>query len=544
MTWYGSPASLRRRFSLLALAAGVLCGAAACDDPARTDPVAAVELTAPSTFLDVGQTLTLSVTLKDASGQALTGRRVSWSSSNQVVATVEEGVVTGRTPGKATITAAAGGKEARVEVTVEPPVSRVTVEPDSFFLVVGNTVKIQAPVADHLANALARILAVPRDAAGGVMLGHSLRFRSSDPAVATVSDSGEVRGVAPGRTTIEVVAGAAAGRLHLTVERPYTLTYLGTLPGLEHSQARAINELGQVAAVSWTGQSTSRRAFVWENGRVTPLNLLTGTEPGSQLEDAVAINELGQVAGLLRAGNTQSVFLWRNGQTVLAPFPGARGQVTDLNDRGEIVGFWMDDFCTRNCRGGGFLVRNGQLTHLSNYGLLRIHPNAVNEAGQITGVIFRAGAGTESGRAFFLESESAPITFLPTNEVASQGLDLDAQGRVYGGDLVSSGTIRAFRWSQGGAPAYLGALRGGTVSHARRANNRGVAVGDSNCPGCPSSVPVLYRDGMVVRVNDLFAAGDWSFEGVTDINDRGQIVGYGRHVRTGATGALLLTPPQ
>jgi uncharacterized protein YjdB len=58
----------------------------------------------------VGQTTQLSVDLRDASGMALTGRVVIWSTSNAQVATVtSQGVVTAIAPGSAIISAAIVG---------------------------------------------------------------------------------------------------------------------------------------------------------------------------------------------------------------------------------------------------------------------------------------------------------------------------------------------------------------------------------------------------------------------------------------------------
>jgi uncharacterized membrane protein len=528
----------------LVLALGALPAAlAGCDDPAGSGPaVAAVDVTAPDTRVAVGQTLQLGIAVRDAGGAELTGSRVAWSSSNEGVATVSAaGLVTGRAPGSATITATSGGKQDQVEVAVDPAVARVTLEPDSFFLVVGNTVAVQPPSADNLANARARILAVPRDAAGGVMLGVPVRFSTSSAAVATVSDSGVVRGISPGTATITARAGGAEGRLTVTVERAWTLTYLGTLPGLPESRAMGINAQGQVTGWSSAANTTQdapagSRGWVWQNGALTEL-----TVPGKTglTVAPVAINDRGQVGGMVAATDGAFVALWENGVPTLAPSPG--GQAYDLNERGEMVGGWRSSFCTRNCGGGWWIFRNGTVREPGNQGFLRILPEAINDAGQIAGTVFERQPGTESTRAFLLESDSAALTLLPTSAVASQAHDIDARGRVVGQDNVDG--YRAFIWTRGGAPVHLGRLPGGFIAVATDVNSQGVAIGRSNCAGCTDALPVLFRGSAAVRIEDLFAAGDWVVREVTDINDRGQIVGWGTHRTTGVRGALLLTPP-
>jgi len=84
-----------------------------------TVSVASVTIAPTSVSQAVGATKQFSVTLKDASGNVLTGRTVSWSSSNSAVATVSAtGLEKGITSGSATITATSAGKSAAAVVTV------------------------------------------------------------------------------------------------------------------------------------------------------------------------------------------------------------------------------------------------------------------------------------------------------------------------------------------------------------------------------------------------------------------------------------------
>lgn len=527
----------------LALALGALPAAlAGCDDPARSEPVAAVDVTASDTRLAVGQTLQLAIAVRDAGGEEIAGRQVTWTSSNEAVATVANGQVTGRAPGSVTITASAGGKQDQVELAVDPAAARVTLEPDTFRLVVGNTVAIQPPTGDALANARARVLAVPRDASGGVMLGVPVRFTTSSAAVATVSDSGVVRGVAPGTVTIIARAGGAEGRLTLIVERPYTLTYLGTVGGLPQSRATGINEAGQVVGYSTTITPADEavngaRGWIWQNGALTEVTVSGRTVFGVA---PLAINDRGQIGGFVSAAGGPFVALWDGGQATLASVTG--GSIFGgMNERGEIVGGWRAQLCTRNCSGGGWIFRAGTVREISNQGQLRIFPEGIDDTGRIAGTLFTVQSGTESSRAFVMQNDSAPATFLPTNAIASEAHDIDSQGRVVGQDLVDG--YRGFLWTPGGALVHFGRLGGGFIAVATDVNDQGAAVGRSNCEGCTGFLPVLFRGATVTRIEDLFVAGDWVWETSTDINNRGQIVGVGTHRTTGARGALLLTPP-
>lgn len=70
---------------------------------------------APSGSINVGDTVTLSASVSPSNA---TNKTVTWSTSDESVATVENGVVTAVGAGTATITATAGGKSANVEITV------------------------------------------------------------------------------------------------------------------------------------------------------------------------------------------------------------------------------------------------------------------------------------------------------------------------------------------------------------------------------------------------------------------------------------------
>ena len=86
-------------------------------------PVASVALTPGSATLNVAGAQQLAVVLKDAAGNTLTGRTVSWTSSTPGVATVSgAGLATAVTSGSATITATSEGKSGTAAITVPAPV--------------------------------------------------------------------------------------------------------------------------------------------------------------------------------------------------------------------------------------------------------------------------------------------------------------------------------------------------------------------------------------------------------------------------------------
>jgi Domain of unknown function (DUF1929)/Bacterial Ig-like domain (group 2) len=90
--------------------------------------VAWVEVAPATAILASGGTVQLTATPRDATGQPLTGRTVTWSTSAPLVATVSAtGLVTGLAVGSATITATSDGKRGTAGVTVSS-LSRSAVE--------------------------------------------------------------------------------------------------------------------------------------------------------------------------------------------------------------------------------------------------------------------------------------------------------------------------------------------------------------------------------------------------------------------------------
>ena len=169
-----------------------------------TVPVASVTVSPATASVAVGQTLQLTATPKDSTGTALTGRSVTWVSSNPGVATVSSnGLVTSGAVGTATITATSEGKAGSAAVTVTPvPVASVAVAPATASLTVGQT---------------AQLTATPKDSAGTALTGRTVTWASSNTSMATVSSSGLVKGVAAGPATITATSEGKAGTAAVTV---------------------------------------------------------------------------------------------------------------------------------------------------------------------------------------------------------------------------------------------------------------------------------------------------------------------------------------
>ena len=168
-------------------------------------PVASIALTPASATLQRNMTTTFAATLKDASGNVLTGRTISWSSSDTTIARVSRsGMVTAINLGAAVITATSEGKSASAPVTVATgPVDHIVISPSSIDnLRVGRTTQL---------------LATAVDANGDTIAGAAFTWHSNSTYVATVSSTGRVTGVHSGTTTITAAFSGKTGSVSVRV---------------------------------------------------------------------------------------------------------------------------------------------------------------------------------------------------------------------------------------------------------------------------------------------------------------------------------------
>lgn len=179
--------------------------AAACTESVPPVPIATIQLGPQFDSLEVGATKTdWVVILRDAAGQEITGRPLSWESNNLGVATVDAstGVVTGISNGLADITVRSGGKSASSTVRVITPVLSIVATPDSFDLPLTQT----------------RTINVALVGPGGVAVtGRVITWASSSPGVAVVSATGVVTAVGQGTATIVISAGTRQANVRVRV---------------------------------------------------------------------------------------------------------------------------------------------------------------------------------------------------------------------------------------------------------------------------------------------------------------------------------------
>ena len=218
-----------------------------------------------ATLMSLGETVQLTATVLDQNGQPVADAVVTWSSSDEAVATVSgQGLVTAVKKGTATITGRSGSASATTTVTVMQSVDSIAIGPSSVTLMsLGETVQLTATVLDQNGQPVADAV---------------VTWSSSDEAVATVSGQGLVTAVKKGTATITGRSGSASATTTVTVMQSVDSIAIGpssvTLMSLGETvqlTAKVLDQNGQPvadAAVSWSS-SDEAVAKVSNQGLVT-----------------------------------------------------------------------------------------------------------------------------------------------------------------------------------------------------------------------------------------------------------------------------------
>ena len=172
---------------------------ATCAVTVVATPVTSVTLDKTTASLKAGETVTLTATVKPDDA---TDKTVTWSTSDASVATVNNGVVTAKKVGAATITAKAGDKSATCAITVEPtPVTGITLDNASVTLKEGQEIQLTATVE-------------PVDATD-----KTVTWSSNKSEVATVDNTGKVKAIKEGSAIITAKAGDKTATCVISVSK-------------------------------------------------------------------------------------------------------------------------------------------------------------------------------------------------------------------------------------------------------------------------------------------------------------------------------------
>lgn len=274
-------------------------------------------------------------------------------------------------------------------------------------------------------------------------------------------------------------SGQIAGGAQYLRESNGTLTSLGqTAAGL------GINNLGDVVGYDNFGES----ALLYKANKVLDLGAL----PGSTYSKAVAANDFDQLVGFANGPDGRHPFLYSYSDGLWTDLSDTAGDqdvlnsALGINDSAQVVGF-------------GYFS-DGQHAYLYQSGT----------ATELRDLVPPSGSGLGAN---------------------TPGLAINDAGQVVGeGKNEDTGALNAFLFSNGGY-TDLGTLPGQATSTANAINDLGQVVGtsyNSNTAFNNDSHAFLYSQGQMTDLNVFLPVGSgWVLQSATDINDHGQVIGYG-----------------
>ncbi len=284
-------------------------------DPPPPPAVGSVELEPGTVNLAVRQTSQLVATVRAADGAALTGRTVSWTTADAAIATVgESGLVTAIAPGEVQVTATSEGKAASAAVTVSAePVATVEVTPSPASVAVGQT---------------GQLAAVAKSAGGVELVGRPVSWATGDPALAIVSQTGVVTGMAVGEVTITATSEGKSGSSRVTVSAVSVATVAVT-PATSSIATGATVELTATAKDA-DGATLAGRAPTWSTSNaavatVSTAGKVTGAGPGTATITATIEGKTGTASITVTQAAVASVTIAPSAPTVTV---GQRVQLT------------------------------------------------------------------------------------------------------------------------------------------------------------------------------------------------------------------------
>ena len=298
---------------------------------------------------------------------------------------------------------------------------------------------------------------------------------------------------------------------------------LGAL-GPRGSVALTVNNRGDVGGYSaWEPPGEPGNwyfhPFLWRNGTMTDLGTHLGNPPGRSFNQASVIND----QGIAVVTGYEGVHLWRDGTLTSLGF---RASANDINRSGDFVGAISTGNGT-----APYVYRDGSVRPLPTEGGVLSGANAINGKGVIVGVTHRPDTFTTRG---FIYRDGAMTMLGTLGGQGSTATDVNNRGVVVGHAQDAAGVWKAFI-DDGAGMRMLSNLPAGN-SNAVAIDDRGVVLVESDHGA------FLWDAGEIRWLADFAAvkAAGWARLFPIDMNDRGDIVGWGWKPGDGAEHGFLL----
>jgi hypothetical protein len=178
--------------------------------------VRSITILPPPDALETGDSFTLVAMLRGERGVLLPGRRVEWATDTPEVLRIDgaQGVATAVAPGSARLTGTCEGVAAALQVQVAPPAEDADPQPRTRVA----AIQLSAPPKSVKAGDSFVLTATPVDYRGGVLLGHTVQWSTSDVGVAVVTANGWVATLGQGPVVLQATCNEASASVRFDVE--------------------------------------------------------------------------------------------------------------------------------------------------------------------------------------------------------------------------------------------------------------------------------------------------------------------------------------
>ena len=317
------------------------------------------------------------------------------------------------------------------------------------------------------------------------------------------------------------------------------MTDIGTTGG--YTQGFGINNLGHVTGTSDTGEGN--HTFYWNGTEMKDLGTFWTQAFGSSGSSiGYAVNNQGEIVGISSTFYGYAGFYWdptrvdgNMGAVQLngiyytygaGSMPNTQGDVRSINAQGHFAGTIADTTSSpdRACYWNGsrnVLLKDPEKGDLSEaYG--------INDTDVVVGHVSNTACYWDGSGIHYIGQD---------DWYDSRARDINNSSHIVGYvGYGYYGSAHAFLWD-GENFIDIHDAKVGSGSIANAINNQGQIVGVSR-----SKDALYWENGEAYALDDLLdGSGDgWDLVGAMDINDAGQITGYGLY--NGSTRAFLLTP--
>lgn len=214
-----------------------------------------------------------------------------------------------------------------------------------------------------------------------------------------------------------------------------TYSDLGDLLNSNHVDPSGVNDLGQICGYTNNSSTGPLRAFLWENGSISAIQLPLG-------ENSIArdINNVSQVVGWMGPAfgptHYSEAFLWQAGDTISLGVPpgGTSSQAVAISDNGHVAGTYWIEVRPKVNELRGFHWRDGIMTLLvAPPGFHETIVRSVNDRGEIVG--WFQGQGSNVMPFIWRDgvmTDLRTIVDLPAGYTLVNARDINNQGQILG----------------------------------------------------------------------------------------------------------------